>query len=300
MQELHDTYDIENNVIPAFEDEIRNTETPEQAARLIVDVSGRIGLKFLVPYMYRAFVQKWGAGPHSIYNVNPSGHYILFDMYSVGFLKPKLSKFLKDAEKINEHILKQVGQDEASCIACIPYREKRKRKVVFSLSKRFLGELAKHMNIAYEVGLGSQDVCLSLARMIATLGSRTTIVGSDRSLLQCLSKRTITLYDFRTKILWDESLLLESRGLKPESVPFYLCIMGKGSAPSVPGVGEKKATELARHFTSLWEVNFERELLDESLRAKLKEFCESGEYEKANEYHTLKASGNVTISAIRT
>ena len=76
------------------------------------------------------------------------------------------------------------------------------------------------------------------------------ILTPDKDLGQCLvGARVVQVDRIRGKVI-DEAALLERRGIRPESVPDFLALVGDDAdgIPGIPGFGEKTAAALlARH-----------------------------------------------------
>jgi 5'-3' exonuclease len=76
------------------------------------------------------------------------------------------------------------------------------------------------------------------------------ILTPDKDLGQCLSGRRVVQVDRMRNREIDEEALLARRGIRPESVPDYLALVGDDADgfPGLPGFGEKTASALlARH-----------------------------------------------------
>ena len=79
------------------------------------------------------------------------------------------------------------------------------------------------------------------------------ILTPDKDLGQCLAgDRVVQVDRVRNRVI-DEASLLERRGLKPESVPDFLALVGDDAdgLPGLPGFGEKTAAALLGAFDHL-------------------------------------------------
>jgi 5'-3' exonuclease len=77
------------------------------------------------------------------------------------------------------------------------------------------------------------------------------IVTPDKDLGQCLSGRSVIMVDRMRRRELDEDALLARRGIRPESVPDYLALVGDDAdgIPGLPGFGARTASRLlARHL----------------------------------------------------
>jgi 5'-3' exonuclease len=76
------------------------------------------------------------------------------------------------------------------------------------------------------------------------------ILTPDKDLGQCLSASRVVQVDRVRGHVIDEAALLQRRGIRPESVPDFLALVGDAAdgIPGLPGFGEKSAAALlARH-----------------------------------------------------
>jgi len=72
------------------------------------------------------------------------------------------------------------------------------------------------------------------------------ILTPDKDLGQCLTGQKVVQVDrIRVKVI-DEAALLERRGIRPESIPDFLALVGDDAdgIPGIPGFGEKTAAAL--------------------------------------------------------
>jgi 5'-3' exonuclease len=79
------------------------------------------------------------------------------------------------------------------------------------------------------------------------------ILTSDKDLGQCLSGRHVVQVDRMRRRELDEAALLARRGIRPESVPDWLALVGDDAdgLPGVPGFGEKTASALLARYGRL-------------------------------------------------
>jgi 5'-3' exonuclease len=79
------------------------------------------------------------------------------------------------------------------------------------------------------------------------------ICTPDKDLAQCVSGTRIVQLDRRQRILRDEAGVVEKWGVKPESVPDYLAVVGDSADgfPGLPGWGPKAAALTFSRFTHL-------------------------------------------------
>lgn len=77
------------------------------------------------------------------------------------------------------------------------------------------------------------------------------IVTPDKDLAQCLSGRRVVMVDRMRRREIDEAALLARRGIRPESVPDWLALVGDDAdgIPGIAGFGERTASRLlAEHL----------------------------------------------------
>jgi 5'-3' exonuclease len=79
------------------------------------------------------------------------------------------------------------------------------------------------------------------------------ILTPDKDLGQCIAGTRVVLVDRLRRRTIDEDELLKSRGLRPESVPDWLALVGDTAdgIPGLTGFGEKTAASLLRAFNHL-------------------------------------------------
>jgi 5'-3' exonuclease len=82
------------------------------------------------------------------------------------------------------------------------------------------------------------------------------ILTPDKDLGQCLDGRRVVQVDRMRNREIDEEALLERRGIRPESVPDYLALVGDDAdgIPGIPGFGEKTASKLLAQYLHLEHV----------------------------------------------
>ncbi|HEX6880916.1 MAG TPA: flap endonuclease, partial [Terriglobales bacterium] len=89
----------------------------------------------------------------------------------------------------------------------------------------------------------ADDALASAAVKAAKLKSveQVLICTPDKDLAQCVSGKKIVQLDRRREIVRDEAGVVEKFGVKPESIPDYLAVVGDTADgyPGLPGWGEK-------------------------------------------------------------
>jgi 5'-3' exonuclease len=82
------------------------------------------------------------------------------------------------------------------------------------------------------------------------------ILTPDKDLGQCLSGDRVVQVDRIRNRLLDEAALLERRGIRPESIPDFLALVGDDAdgIPGLEGFGEKTAGALLGKFVHLEQI----------------------------------------------
>jgi 5'-3' exonuclease len=82
------------------------------------------------------------------------------------------------------------------------------------------------------------------------------ILTPDKDLGQCLAGRRVVQVDRIRNREIDEAALLARRGIRPESVPDYLALVGDDAdgIPGLPGFGDKTASALLARFVHLEDI----------------------------------------------
>jgi len=102
-------------------------------------------------------------------------------------------------------------------------------------------------------GFEADDVIGALARRAAEAGVDVVIVSSDKDMLQLVSDG-VSMYNPMKEDTWyDPAKVEEFMGVKPSQVPDLLALKGDAidNIPGAPGIGDKGARELIRHFGSV-------------------------------------------------
>jgi 5'-3' exonuclease len=94
---------------------------------------------------------------------------------------------------------------------------------------------------------------------------QTIICSVDKDLAQCVSDERVVLRDRMRGITYDEAGVIAKFGVKPQSIPDYLALVGDSADgyPGLPGWGAKSAATVLRRFEHIeaiphsaldWEV----------------------------------------------
>ena len=101
----------------------------------------------------------------------------------------------------------------------------------------------------------ADDLIATYVQQISRAGAKTTIVSSDKDLLQLYGKNTRVFDPMKNKFLGLEDIK-QKFGVKPEQIIDVQSLAGDTSdnVPGVPGIGIKTAAELINKFGTLEEL----------------------------------------------
>lgn len=104
-------------------------------------------------------------------------------------------------------------------------------------------------------GVEADDIIASIVHQLSAKGIESTIVSSDKDLMQLVGQYT-SMYDPSKSKFINENEVREKFGVLPNRVRDVLALIGDKSdnIPGVPTIGPKTASELVNHFGSLHEV----------------------------------------------
>jgi 5'-3' exonuclease len=102
----------------------------------------------------------------------------------------------------------------------------------------------------------ADDALASGAARFRDAVEQVRILTPDKDLGQCISGRQVVQVDRMRKREIDEDALLARRGLRPQSVPDYLALVGDDAdgLPGLPGFGAKTASALLGKFVHLEDI----------------------------------------------
>src|SRR3984957_11079372 len=103
------------------------------------------------------------------------------------------------------------------------------------------------------------DDALAAAAAKAAQDARVTqifICTPDKDLAQCVVGTRVVQLDRRQNIVRDESGVVEKFGVKPESIPDYLAVVGDSADgfPGVRGWGAKAAASVLPRYSHLEDI----------------------------------------------
>jgi 5'-3' exonuclease len=82
------------------------------------------------------------------------------------------------------------------------------------------------------------------------------ICSPDKDLSQLVSGRQIVCWDRRREIIIDEKGVIEKFGVRPQSIPDWLALVGDSADgyPGIPGWGAKSASAVLSHYKHLESI----------------------------------------------
>jgi len=82
------------------------------------------------------------------------------------------------------------------------------------------------------------------------------ICSPDKDLAQLVSGSRVVCWDRRRDIVLDEKGVLEKYGVRPQSIPDWLALVGDSADgyPGIPGWGAKSASVVLSHFEHLESI----------------------------------------------
>ncbi|MDL2340523.1 MAG: DNA polymerase I [Pseudomonadota bacterium] len=121
-----------------------------------------------------------------------------------------------------------------------------------------------------EAGLEADDIIACYVTAAKAAGWKTTIVSSDKDLMQLVEDGSVDMLDTMNDRRIDRAYVLEKFGVPPEKVGDVLALMGDSvdNVPGVPGIGPKTASQLIQTYGDLETVLAST---DEITKPKLKQ-----------------------------
>ena len=115
--------------------------------------------------------------------------------------------------------------------------------------------LAFNLPSIEQLNYEADDLIATYVQQISRAGAKTTIVSSDKDLLQLYGKNTRVFDPMKNKFLGLEDIK-QKFGVKPEQIIDVQSLAGDTSdnVPGVPGIGVKTAAELINKFGTLEEL----------------------------------------------
>ena len=121
--------------------------------------------------------------------------------------------------------------------------------------------------------------------------SRVLICSPDKDLAQCVTEDgRVAQFDRRQQLIYDVNGVKEKFGVKPDSIPDFLALVGDSAdgIPGLPGWGAKSSSVLLAHYEKIENIPLDSNDWDVSVRgaAKLAETL-SNNFDNAQLYKTL-------------
>ncbi|MFH0912777.1 MAG: DNA polymerase I [Candidatus Omnitrophota bacterium] len=133
-------------------------------------------------------------------------------------------------------------------------------------------------------GYEADDIIATLAEKAKEKGMVTTVVSSDKDMLQLVDEETTVFSPYKDEgIIYDEAKVLERFGVKPQRIPDIIALAGDtaDNIPGVSGIGEKTAVGIIKEFGSLEKLlnNIDR-IKSEKLKSAIKDSIDKIELNK--------------------
>ncbi len=110
------------------------------------------------------------------------------------------------------------------------------------------------ISILEKEGFEADDIIATMVRRAGKEKLGVTIISSDKDILQLVNDHTLVYSPYKDNGVTYNSAKVEERfGVPAEKIPDIIALMGDDAdnIPSVPGIGEKTATELIKKFGSV-------------------------------------------------
>ena len=166
-------------------------------------------------------------------------------------------------------IMKVIGETDADHIACVfDYSSRSFRNDIYDLYKAhrpetpedlvpqfpLIREAARAFNlpVVEMEGYEADDIIATYARMASEAGASTTIVSSDKDLMQLVSDQVTMQDGMKDRIIGAEEVV-EKFGVLPDKVVDVQALAGDSTdnVPGVPGIGVKTAALLINEYGDL-------------------------------------------------
>ncbi len=114
----------------------------------------------------------------------------------------------------------------------------------------------------------ADDALATAAARYGASFEQVRIFTPDKDLGQCVEKDHVVQVDVLRKRVVNEEALVQRRGVKPESIPDFLALVGDEAdgLPGLPGFGERTASALLGRFVHLEFVPLDARQWPESIR----------------------------------
>ena len=126
-----------------------------------------------------------------------------------------------------------------------------------------------------QAGFEADDIIASLTKQAKERDVSSVMITADKDLLQLVCDKVQALRPSKTVKgtydLYDEAMVIDKFGLRPDQIVDYLSILGDASdnIPGIKGIGEKGAVKLLTEYETLDGVYRHVNVLSKGLQAKL-------------------------------
>jgi DNA polymerase I len=105
-------------------------------------------------------------------------------------------------------------------------------------------------------GFEADDIIATLSRKAKNHGVKTTVISSDKDLLQLVDEDISVISPQAEEISYDAGLVKEKFGLAPGQIPDLIALIGDAvdNIPAIKGISEKKAIALLSEYGSVEKI----------------------------------------------
>jgi DNA polymerase-1 len=134
---------------------------------------------------------------------------------------------------------------------------------------------AYRIAIFEKAGYEADDVIATLVKKAKEINIPTTIISSDKDILQLVDKDTFVFSPYKDDgIIYDDNKVMERFGVSPSRISDIIALSGDDidNIPGVSGIGEKTATELIKAFDSVENLlNNVEKIKQEKIKTAIKD-----------------------------
>ncbi len=211
------------------------------------------------------------AAPGHVYLIDASG-FIFRAFHALPPMKRPDGTPINAVRGFCAMIMKVIGDTDADHIACVfDYGSRSFRNDIYGQYKAhrpetpedlipqfpLIREAARAFNllVVEKEGYEADDIIATYARMASQAGARTTIVSSDKDLMQLVSDH-VEMFDGVKSRAIGEAEVIEKFGVTPDKVVEVQALAGDSvdNVPGVPGIGVKTAAQLIAEYGDLETV----------------------------------------------
>lgn len=102
----------------------------------------------------------------------------------------------------------------------------------------------------------ADDALATAAHKYAAESSQVLLASPDKDLAQCVRGTSIVMLDRKNEVVMDENGVVAKFGVRPESIPDYLALVGDSADgyPGLPGWGAKSASTILASYGTIEKI----------------------------------------------